>query len=106
MTTTVWEITFRNDTRGTERQTANGGVTPIGPGDESRFLPPDQKQRKGTKKKVELEREKRIEHQPVGQRAPLKEVTSLPVFILIPGFKVREGSEEFEEFRKGQSGGD
>lgn len=27
------------------------------------------------------------------------------MFILIPGFKVQEGSEEFEEFIKGQSEG-
>lgn len=36
---------------------------------------------------------------------PPKEVTFLPMFILIPGFKVQEGSEAFEEFIKGQSEG-
>lgn len=37
----------------------------------------------------------------VGQRAS----AFLPMFILIPGFKVQEGWEEFEEFIKGQSEG-
>lgn len=41
----------------------------------------------------------------MGQRASSEEVKFLPMFILIPGFKVQQGSEEFEEFRKGQSGG-
>lgn len=41
----------------------------------------------------------------MAHRASSEGLTFLPVFVLIPGFKVQTGLEEFEEFIKGRREG-